>query len=388
MNDGVNPFEGLPMFGEMAKALSGQGPLNWDLARQFAALSVADPSVSGGSEPNVDPLARIRLGELARIVELHVADLTGTDIAFPEVVPVTRTMWAQRTLDDYRPLFTELATSLGRRDDEPMSDPMAAMMANLAGLMAPAMMGMAVGSMVGRLAVRSFGQYDLPIPRGSSNISVVAANIDSFAVEWELSVDEMRLWVLAQELTAHSLFSAVSLRDEFTALVRRHVSGFRPDPDAVGERLADLQGTDAADPSAAMQQLLGDPALLLGAVQSAEQASLAPTLDAAVAAVVGYVDYLVDSVAVRVIGGDALRIAEATRRRRVETSPDQVFVERLLGMRITNEQVQVGKTFIGGVVDRVGEQRLSEMFRRPASLPTPAEIAAPGLWIARVELSG
>lgn len=388
MNDGVNPFEGLPMFGEMAKALSGQGPLNWDLARQFAALSVADPSVSGGSEPNVDPLARIRLGELARIVELHVADLTGTDIAFPEVVPVTRTMWAQRTLDDYRPLFTELATSLGRRDDEPMSDPMAAMMANLAGLMAPAMMGMAVGSMVGRLAVRSFGQYDLPIPRGGSTISVVAANIDSFAVEWELSVDEMRLWVLAQELTAHSLFAAVSLRDEFTALVRRHVSGFRPDPDAVGERLADMQGTDAADPSAAMQQLLGDPALLLGAVQSAEQAALAPTLDAAVAAVVGYVDYLVDSVAVRVIGGDALRIAEATRRRRVETSPDQVFVERLLGMRITNEQVQLGKTFIGGVVDRVGEQRLSEMFRRPTSLPTPAEIDAPGLWIARVELSG
>jgi putative hydrolase len=388
MSDGVNPFEGLPMFGEMARALAGQGPLNWDLARQFAALSVADPSVSGGSEPNVDPLARIRLGELARIVELHVADLTGSDVSFPEVVPVTRTAWAQRTLDDYRPLFTELATSLGRRDDEAPTDPMTAMMANLAGLMAPAMMGMAVGSMVGRLAVRSFGQYDLPIPRTGSAVSVVAANIDSFAAEWELPVDEMRLWVLAQELTAHALFASASLRADFTTLVRRYVSGFRPDPDAVGERLADLQGIDAADPSSAMQRLLGDPALLLGAVQSPEQAALAPALDAAVAGVVGYVDYLVDSVAVRVIGGDALRIAEATRRRRVEASPDQVFVERLLGLRITNEQVQRGKAFIGGVVDRVGERRLSEMFRHPSALPTPAELEAPGLWIARVELSG
>lgn len=387
MSDGVNPFEGLPMFGEMARALSGQGPLNWDLARQFATLSVADPAVAGGSEPNVDPLARIRLGELARIVELHVADLTGSDITFPEVVPVTRTAWAQRALDDYRPLFTELATSLGRRDDEPSTDPMTAMMVNLAGLMAPAMMGMAVGSMVGRLAVRSFGQYDLPIPRESSGISVVAANVDSFAAEWELSLDEMRLWVLAQELTAHSLFSSSSLRREFTALVRRHVGGFHPDPDAVAERLADLQGVDAADPSAAMQRLLGDPALLLGAVQSAEQAELAPTLDAAVAAVVGYVDYLVDSVAVRVIGGDALRIAEAIRRRRVEASPDQVFVERLLGMRITNDQVQRGKAFVGSVVDRVGERRLTELFRGRAALPTPAEIEAPGLWIARVELT-
>ena len=71
------------------------------------------------------------------------------------------------------------------------------------------------------------------------------------------------------------------------------------------------------DPMAVMQQLLGDPAVMLGAVQSAEQASLAPALDAAVAAVIGAVDYLVDSVAVRVIGGEALRIAEAVRRRRL-----------------------------------------------------------------------
>ena len=68
--------------------------------------------------------------------------------------------------------------------------------------------------------------------------------------------------------------------------------------------------------------------MLLGAVQSPEQAELAPRLDAAVAAVVGYIDYTVDSVAVRVVGGDALRIAEAVRRRRVETGPDDLFVER------------------------------------------------------------
>ena len=31
-----DPFSQLPMFGELAKALAGQGPLNWDAARQFA----------------------------------------------------------------------------------------------------------------------------------------------------------------------------------------------------------------------------------------------------------------------------------------------------------------------------------------------------------------
>ena len=90
----------------------------------------------------------------------------------------------------------------------------------------------------------------------------------------------------------------------------------------------------------------------------------------------------------RVIGGDALRIAEAVRRRRVEHNADDLYIERLLGLRLTHQQVQRGKKFIAGVVDRVGEARLSALLARPQALPTPAEIDAPGLWLARLELAG
>lgn len=369
------------MFAEVARALAGQGPLNWDVARQFAALAAG-----ASGEPNVDPLARVRLGELGRIVEMHVADLTGTDGTFPTITPVTRSAWAQRTLDAYRPLFTDLATSLSRESGDGAEDPMASMMAGLTRMMAPAMMGMAVGSMVGRLSTRTFGQYDLPIPRSTVEVMIVPANIDEFATAWDLEVDEMRLWVLSQELTAHALFSHTSLREQVLSIVGAYVAGFQPDPSAVAEHLGELQLTDLGDPMAAMQRLLGDPALLLGAVESAAQRELGPRLDAALAAVVGFVDYVVDGVAVRVIGGDALRVAEAIRRRRVEASPDDVFVERLLGLRLTDQLVQRGKTFIGGVVDRVGEDRLASLFASPEPLPTPAEIDAPGLWIARLEL--
>ncbi|MEY4340323.1 MAG: hypothetical protein RLZ14_2173 [Actinomycetota bacterium] len=384
---GDNPFAGMPMFGEFARMLAGQGPLNWDAAKQFAAVA----ATGGASEANVDPSARIAMAELARILEMHVHHLTGLDTVFPEVTPVTPGVWAQRTLEAYRPLFTELATSLGRRPETAVdlpdgTDPMMAMMANLSQMMAPSMMGMAVGSMVGRMAARTFGQYDLPIPRGDNALLVVPANIDAFATDWSLPADEMRLWVLAQELTGHTLFSLPSLRAQYAAMVRSYVGGFRPDPSAVAERMMGLELDDATDPMRAVQQLLGDPAVLLGAVQSAEQEALAPQLDAATAAVVGSIDYLVDSVAVRVIGGDALRIAEAVRRRRVESSPDDVFVHRLLGLRLTNEQVQRGKEFAGGVADRVGEAGLIALLGRDAALPTPAELAAPGLWIARLEL--
>ena len=386
-----NPFENLPMFGDLARALSGQGPLNWDAARQFAALA----ATGGEAEINIDPSVRIKLGELAQIAELHVRDLTGFDGPSPEVLPVTSGAWAQRTLEAYRPLFTELATSLGQPapasdDDNALdlnADPMMAMMANLSKMMAPSMMGMAVGSMVGRMATQAFGQHDLPIPRQDSSLTVLPGNIDRFAEEWSISADEMRMWVLAQELTGHALFSITSLREDFASLVRRHVGAFRPDPEAIAEKLSSLD-SDEGDPMQAMQQVLSDPAVLLGAVQSAEQRELQPSLDAAAAAVIGYVDYMVDGVSVRVIGGDALRIAEAVRRRRVDHNADDLYTERLLGLRLTHHQVQRGKNFVAGVVDRVGEARLSALLARPKALPTAAEIDAPGLWVARLELVG
>ena len=52
----------------------------------------------------------------------------------------------------------------------------------------------------------------------------------------------------------------------------------------------------------AIQQTLGDPAILLGAVSSEEQREMEPRLDAAVAAVVGFTDWIVDAVSVRVVG--------------------------------------------------------------------------------------
>ncbi|HZX55787.1 MAG TPA: zinc-dependent metalloprotease, partial [Ilumatobacteraceae bacterium] len=156
-----NPFENLPMFGDLARALAGQGPLNWDAARQFAAMA----ATGGASQANIDPSIRIKFAELTRIADLHVRDLTGFDGVTPEIVPITSGDWAQRTLEAYRPLFTELATSLGKpatiADDDDATfegDPMMAMMAGLSKMMAPSMMGMAVGSMVGRMATDVFGQ--------------------------------------------------------------------------------------------------------------------------------------------------------------------------------------------------------------------------------------
>ena len=386
-DDAVNPFAGMPMFGDIARALQGQGPLNWDAARQFAMLG----ATQGQSESNVDPAVRIAYTDLARIAGMHVNDVTGADTTFPEPRIVTRGGWAHETLDAYRPLFTDMATSLGQQPDPDVSDssddPMMQMMAGLSRMMAPAMMGMSVGSMVGQLAQHVFGLHDLPIPRDKQEVVLVGRTIDEFAARWEIPIDQMRLWVLAHELSGFQVFSIAHLRTGLADLVRLHVGGFRPDPSAIADKLGGLDplgGDPSGDPMAALQQAFSDPEILLGAVESDAQRALRPRLDAAVAAVVGYTDWVVDAVAVRVIGGEALRIAEAVRRQRAETSADDVFVERLLGIRVGEEQVRRGKAFVQGVVDRSGETELTRLLQLPDSIPTPSEVDAPGLWIARV----
>jgi putative hydrolase len=389
--DGINPFDGLPLFGDLSKALSGQGPLNWDAARQFAMLSASGGDMIPGSavptpSTNVDPAVRIKYAELADIARRHVADVIGLDVPDIEPEVATPQQWAQQTLEAYRPLFTEMASSLGPTDDLPAevaTDPMAQMMAGLGKMLAPAMLGMSVGSMVGALARRAFGVYDLPIPRATPALVLVPPTIDTFAGEWSIPLDEMRLWVLSHELAGLTVFSVDHFANHLRTLVQHHVGAFRPDPSAVTDKLGALE-MDQSDPFAAMQQAFGDPEVLLGAVRSDEQLALEPQLDAAVATAIGVIDWVVDAVAVRVIGGDALQIAEAVRRRRAETSPDDIFVERLLGIRLGAEQTARGKAFIQGVVDRSGESGIAPLFTAPDAMPTPSEIEAPGLWLARV----
>ena len=384
----LNPFAGLPLFGDLAKALAGQGPLNWDAARQFALMG----ATGGTAEANVSPEMRFAYEDLARIARMHVADVIGVSRELGDVRAVTRSQWATETLEAYRHLFTEMAASLGRAaepdDDTVGADPMMSMMAGLSRMMAPAMLGMSIGSMVGRLSTRAFGSHDLPIPRQPSAVTLVPANIEAFATEWEIPIDEMRLWVLAHEIAGFTLFAAGHVRDALSDLVRQHAGGFRPDPSSITDKLTSIDDESADDPIAALQQALSDPELLLGAVTSPEQRELRPRLDALVAVVIGYTDWVVDAVAVRLVGGEALRIAEAVRRQRIETSANDAFVEQLLGIRIGEAQVARGKAFVQGVVDRAGDHGLLPLLERPDAIPTPNEVDAPGLWLARLRPEG
>lgn len=380
------PFGGLPFFNDMMRAMSQQGPLNWDLAQQFAQLGAV------GEAPDPEPTASTRLeyNALAAIADMHVRLVPGLTMKprTPEILTTTRARWAHRTLTDLRPLFTELATALGSRPDSDPApeDPFTAMLANLSTMMAPAMMGMSIGSMVGALGARALGQYELPLARpDAGDILVVSASVDGFATDWELPRDDVRMWVLIHELASHAILASSGVVDGLMVLIKRHVAAFRPDPQAVMEAVGEL---DLGDPEAVndIQRLFSDPMVLMGAMRTPEQEALAPLLDARVAAVSAYIDFVVDQVGAKLLGAHA-PIAEAARRRRVEHGKDSVLIERLLGISVTRAQQVAGRAFIEGIVERADVETLATLVAGPDNLPTPNELAAPGLWLARLEIS-
>lgn len=380
---------GIPFFDQIAKAMSSAGPVQWDMARQFAMMTATNSS----AEPNVEPTSRISTLQLATVADLHVRDVTGlptSDTTEPPAVDVVkRSTWVHHTIEAFKFYFSDFTGNSKSSNSaeilEHESNGMDAMMANLTKMMAPAMLGMSVGSMIGQLSLRTFGQYDLPLPREpKSPLLFVARNSEEFAKDWSIKIEDVQMWLLIQELTFHALFRINFVRDAVTNLVKQHVSGFHPNPNALGQRLTNIDVTDT-DPATMMQKLLGDPTILLGDERSAEQQALAPKLDAIICAIVCYVDHVVDTVAARILGNGA-QISEAFRRRRVESSSQDQFVERLFGIYLTDDQVDRGEKFISGVIERAGETGLARLWTRAGNLPTPNEISAPGLWIERISL--
>lgn len=369
----------------LARLLTAQGPVNWEIARQMAQWG----ATGGQPEPNPDPVARVRLEELLRVAELQVTDATGLSAAHDGLLSaraVTKAGWALRTLEHWRGVLEKLASSLSKTDAEAEvetpPDPMSQLLGNLPQVIGPFLFGVQAGSMVGHLATRSFAAYDLPVPRPLGNeLLFVPATIETFARDWTLNLDDVRLWVCLHEVTHHAVVSVPHVHRRIDELVDQYVSAFEPDSAGLEERLSNF---DPSDP-ATLQEAFGDPQALLGEMQSDAQRQIQVPLRTLLSAVTGYVDHVMDGVGQRLIGSYG-SLTEALRRRRLEDGRGSQALGQLLGIELDAAAYETGRTFVRGVFERAGEDGLSKLWRSERDLPTPAELQAPGLWLARIEL--
>jgi putative hydrolase len=436
------------MLGDLLRLIRTEGPLQWELAFQLAT-SVAEGDEPDPNPDPIARIRLEELSAIAQLHVADVTGMVlGPGGASVRLVPTSRVEWARRSLEAWRPLLDRLASDLtsppapshspGSKGPEPLGfqapravDPLAGpdvppgagsagaagdedlppdpflgedlsqsaqplddsehedadlaeMIGRWTSAMAPAMAAMQVGSVVGHLARRALGQYDLPLPRTPSNeILVASGNLDRFAAEWSLPVDDLRLWLCAHEMAYHAVLSRPHVAARMEELVVAHVRLVRPDPrDFEGL----LQGIDTGS-IPGLSQLMGDPSLLRQPDDgpSPELERVRAKLAALTAAIAGYAEYVTSVVASRLIGGHA-PIGEAMRRRRVGRGEGERVAESLFGLHLDQEDVDRGTAFVQGVLERSDETSLARLWTDPEHLPTPAEIDAPGLWLARIEL--
>jgi putative hydrolase len=379
---GGNPFEGFPLFGDLARMFAAQGPVNWDVARQMGMWIATE----GKPQGNVDPMERIRLEELARVAELHVSEASGLSTSITggllSVLPVTRGDWALHSLESYRPLLEKLAKALEQGDPEIQPDAPTAFLGDIGKLLGPVLLGLQSGVMLGHLARHGFGQYDLPLPRRPADqLLVIPANIDAFASEWGLELDDLRMLVCLIEITHHAVLGRPHVRARLLALLEEYVSRFHVDPDALEESFGELDLNDMSG----LQDMFANPETLLGAVQTPEQQAVQARIEVLLTAVVGYVEHILETAGRRLVGSYD-RLMEVMRRRRAEATDGERFAARLLGLEVGRPQYERGVAFAHGVVERAGDAGLRRLWASERELPTAAELDAPGLWLARIDL--
>ncbi len=383
-----------PEFQEFLRMLQSPGPVNMEIARKTAHEKAAhdDETDAPKPDPPVAPNAAAAFDDVVRAVQLLVAEATSMSGAL--TVPartVDRKTWADATLTGLEPVLAALATALEQEDVTPASDdPAAASLdAIFTGMMpklVPFILGFASGGMIGALSHHALGQYDLPLPlTGEPAMSFVVSNVDAFAQEWALPNDELRYALALREVVHGAQRSVPWVREHLVRLASSYVGAYEPR----GEALEDLfSGLDLSDPAsiAGIEQVL-DPTALLDAMRSERQEPLLEQLQRFVSVLEGYTDVVVATLGERMVASH-VRIDEALRRHRLERGSAATFVDRLLGLQLDRDHYEAGLTFCRGVVERSGGtlEQLNRLWIREELVPTQSELAAPGLWLARIDL--
>jgi putative hydrolase len=263
-------------------------------------------------------------------------------------------------------------------DAESEFGPQAQMFQQLMGTLAPLMMGAQVGTVLGSLAQRVLGQFDLALPRPAGPLLFVWPNIAALERDWSLPAAEFRAYVALHEVAHRFEFAQPWVRPHVLSLVRDLADHAEVDVSGLQRALEDL---DPSNPES-MQAALQGAGNLFGQTSDPEQRLRIARLQAFMAAAEGYGDHVTKTVG-RTMLPAFDRIEEALKRHR-EGRGSEGALERLLGLEVTLEQYRLGETFCTFAVESTDEATLARMWGSADSLPSMPELEEPTLWLSRI----
>ncbi|MDT3441794.1 MULTISPECIES: zinc-dependent metalloprotease [unclassified Pseudofrankia] len=367
-------------------------PVDWDLAVATARKLVRPgPQLTRAEADEVVT----ELRRLAVEAERHVEDYTHLSPPAAAVTPIAvvdRPEWARSNVAGLRMITTPLL--------ERITD---ASRGSLSTAVGRRVTGVQLGSALAYLAGKVLGQYEVFLPPEEygptptvaaahdgviaadgtgpvGRLSLVAPNIAHAERQLSVVPRDFRLWVCLHEQTHRSQFTAVPwLRAHLESEIGDFIEATDLDPDV----LADRMRSAVAALRGAVRDRGQDVPSVVEALQTPAQRAVLDRLQALMTLLEGHADQVMDAVGPKVVP-TVTDIRAKFDTRRSGGSPLDRFVRRLLGLDMKLRQYRQGGAFVRAVVAEAGVDGFNLVWQSPATLPSQAEIADPGAWMARV----
>ncbi|HSH81959.1 MAG TPA: zinc-dependent metalloprotease [Herpetosiphonaceae bacterium] len=242
------------------------------------------------------------------------------------------------------------------------------------------LMSIQVGVLLGVLARKVLGQYDLsllaPEPTAGA-LYFVEPNIGRVQNMLGLNAHDFRLWIALHETTHAYEFEAYPwVRDHFNSLLQRYF-------DQLNHQLQSLKGGLGA----LLQRIIenwGKGQHWMEMVLTPDQRKVFVEMQALMSLVEGYSNHIMNA-----IGKEILPNFEEIERRIEERKAGRPVLEqlfnRITGMDLKLAQYAEGQKFVDTVVDKRGVAYANRAWQRAENLPTLDEIRNPDRWIARID---
>lgn len=365
----------LHQFADMLSNQTGEGPLNWNMAKDIARHQIAEKG-----DPSVLDAQRRAIVESLRLADLWLDEVTSHPAGIRSPQAWSRSEWVEHTLPVWSQICDPMATRMVESMGSAMPEEMQAMAGPLVGMvrqMAGAMVGGQAGQAIGGLALEVVGSTDIGLPLAPAGVgALLPSGVRAFGEGLEVDEDEVRLYLALREAAHVRLFEHVPwLRAHLLRAVEDYASGITVDLSKIEDAVS---GIDLNNP-AALQEALGG-GLSLTPEETPQQKAALTRLETTLALVEGWVDTVVNAAAKGRLPS-AVKLAEAVRRRRATGGPAERTFATLVGLELRPRRLREAASLWVSLGEARGNDSRDGVWAHPDLMPTAGDLDDPTAFV-------
>ncbi len=350
--------------------------IDWDQARGIAVNMNRASALTSTERARLDAMYR----ELVERCVPLISKYTESELPnrLDQVYAFDRVDWINANIDAFRIMFAPL------EELNPLANGKNTVAAALWGGFNQTVLSAELGLLLGYLARRVLGQYDLALlgrePVVGGKLYFVEPNIRMVEHVLKLPAADFRMWLALHETTHAFEFEAHPwVREHFNAMLERYFEFLKQDAEHLKQGFRGLK----VFVERARTRDRGEGSWI-EALMTPEQRALFGEMQATMCMVEGYSNHVMNAIGRDLLPTYDLIARRFEQRQRQRTFAEQLFA-RLTGLDVKMEQYRLGEAFIDRVVADRGHNYARRIWDGPEFLPSMDEIRHPDRWLARMD---